>query len=132
VIRLFARPVPLPIRPAVGETGVVIDGDPLETATPALLQRAGYLAVLRILAEQRQEDLDRLADEADALVRRGFVLDTTDARARVDHARGRARMTRRLEVAAAALQDAERALREAILDDAWNPQDDPDGPPRSR
>ncbi|MGN6743516.1 MAG: hypothetical protein ACTHJL_09500 [Amnibacterium sp.] len=110
----------------------MIDGDPLETATPALLQRAGHLAVLRILAEHRQDELDRLAAEADALARRGYVLDVTDPHARLEHARDRARMTRRLTAADASLQEARAALREAILDDAWTPQDDPDGPPRAR
>jgi hypothetical protein len=105
----------------------VIDGDPLKSATPALVQRAGHLAVLRILALQRQDDLDRLAEEWDALERRGYVLDTGDARARVDLARERARLVRRLTVAAADLQAANAALREAILDDAWTPADDPDG-----
>jgi hypothetical protein len=106
----------------------VIDGDPLKSATPAFLQRAAHLAVLRILALQRQEDLDRLADEADLLARRGYLLDTGDARSRVEHARERSRLTRLLTVAGADLQSANGALREAILDDAWTPDDDPDRP----
>jgi len=102
----------------------VIDGDPSGSA--ALLQRAGHLAVLRILAAERQDDLDALAEEADAHARRGYVLDLTDARARVEHAREDALLRRRLTAAATALQDARAALREAILDDAWTPGDDPD------
>jgi hypothetical protein len=102
----------------------VVDVDPLQSATPELLQRAGHLAVLRILALQRQEDLDRLADEADAHARRGYLLDVTDAGARVQHARESVELTRRLAVAAADLHLAESALREAVLDDAWTPQDD--------
>lgn len=105
----------------------MIDGDPLHSATPAFLQRAGHLAVLRILALQRQEDLDRLADEAEGLKLRGYVLDPADACERVAHARARVDLARRLAAAAAELQSAKVALREAILDDAWTPGDDPDG-----
>jgi hypothetical protein len=104
----------------------VIDGDPLHSATPALLQRAGHLAVLRILAAARQEDLDRLASEADALAVRGYTLDPRDPGARIAHGRAAAEIGRRLSVAAAELQAANGALREAILDDAWTPADDPD------
>ena len=111
----------------VGHNGVVIDGDPLQEATPALLQRAGHLAVLRILAVARQEDLDRLATEADALSVRGYTLDPCDSAARLAHVRSVAAMNRRLSAAAAELQAANGALREAILDDAWTPADDPDG-----
>jgi len=111
----------------VGHNGVVIDGDPLHSATPALLQRAGHLAVLRILAGARQEELDRLAAEADALTVRGYTLDPCDPAARLAHVRAAAEIARRLAVAEAELQAANGALREAILDDAWTPADDPDG-----
>ncbi|HET6825075.1 MAG TPA: hypothetical protein VFH64_04050 [Amnibacterium sp.] len=104
----------------------MIDGDPLHSATPEILQRAAHLAVLRILVCQRQEDLDRLTDEADVLVRRSYVLDPSDARARVDYVRDRSRMDRRLAAAASELREANAALREAILDDAWSATDDPD------
>jgi hypothetical protein len=106
----------------------VIDGDPLESATSAYLQRAGHLAVLRILAEQRQEDLDRLDDEADVVARRGYVLDPSDTAARLELARERPALARRLAAATEQLRAANRALREAILDDAWTPGDVPDGP----
>jgi hypothetical protein len=112
--------------PSSGENGDVIDGDPLSSATPDILQRAAHLAVLRILALQRQEDLDRLTDEADVLVRRGYVLDPSDACARVQHLRERSGMDRRLAAAASELQEASTALRQAILDDAWRPSDDLD------
>jgi hypothetical protein len=106
----------------------VIDGDSWGSAAPDLLQRAAHLAVLRILAGERQEELDRLAADADVLVRIGYTLDRQDARARLDHARRTARMSRRLAAAAAELSAAEAALRAAILDDAWCPSDDLGGP----
>jgi hypothetical protein len=111
------------------DNGEVIDGDPMQSVTSAMLERAGHLAVLRILAQQRQEDLDRLAEEADAVARRGYVLDAGDALARVEHARDQARLSRRLSAAASDLHEAEAALREAILDDAWTPSDDLGGWP---
>ncbi len=111
----------------VGHNGVVIDGDPLHAATPALLQRAGHLAVLRILAVARQEDLDRIVAEADALTVRGYTLDPCDPTARLAHVRASAEIGHRLSAADAELQAANHALREAILDDAWTPADDPDG-----
>ncbi len=104
----------------------MISGDPLRSATPAFLQHAGHLAVLRILAQQRQEDLDRLAAEAEALQVRTFALDLENAGARIALARDRADLGCRLTAAAGELQAARSALREAILDDAWTPDDDPD------
>jgi hypothetical protein len=122
-----SRVRPAAVRPsAARDNGRVINGDPLHSMTPAFLQRAVHLAVLRILALQRQEDLDRLADESEALKRRGYVLDDTDACARLAHARERAGLLRRLTAAATDLQAAKGALREAILDDAWTPADEPD------
>ena len=101
----------------------------MQSTSSAMLQRAGHLAVLRILAQERQEELDRLVEEADGLARRGYVLDAGDASARIEHARDSARLSRRLSSATAGLREAEAALREAILDDAWTPSDDLDGWP---
>ena len=97
-------------------------------AGPDLLQRAAHLAALRILLDQCRAELDRVAEAADALVCAGYVLDRGDAASRIELGRRTQRLARRAAAAELEHRAAERALRAAVLDDAWTPSDDLDAP----
>jgi hypothetical protein len=107
---------------------VTVDGS-WGWASPELMQRAVHLAALRTLLDQRRIELDRVVAAADALTCAGYVIDREDAPARLEFARKRQRLTDLAEAAEHELRAAESALRAAVLDDAWTPSDDIDGPP---
>jgi thioredoxin-like negative regulator of GroEL len=106
---------------------VTADGS-WQWARPELMQRAAHLAALRILLEQRRIELGRVAEAADALTCMGYELDREDAQGRIEFGRRMRQLSREIAAAEYEVRAAERALRVAILDDAWTPSDDVDGP----
>jgi hypothetical protein len=98
-----------------------------ERARPELMERAAHLAVLRILLDERRIELDRVAEEVDALTCAGYVLDREDVQSRIEFGRRMQQLSRRAAAAEYEHRAAERALRAAVLDDAWTPTDDIDG-----
>jgi hypothetical protein len=102
--------------------------DSWEPARPELLERAAHLAVLRILLDARRIELDQVAAEVDALTCAGYVLDREDAASRIAFGRTMQQLSRRATEAEHEHRAAEQALRAAVLDDAWTPDDDLDEP----